>query len=62
MNLEFSGQIFEKYSIPDLTKTRWIADELFDADGQRHRHDEAVLGAFRKFTKAPKTDTSEDSI
>jgi len=39
-----------------------MADELFDADGQRDRHDEAVLGAFRKFTQAPKTDTSEDSI
>jgi len=41
MKLEFSGQVFEKYSIPNLMKTRWVADELFDADGQRDRHDEA---------------------
>jgi hypothetical protein len=34
--LEFSGQIFEKYS-----QVRFLEIELFHADGRTDRHDEA---------------------
>jgi len=34
MDLEFSGQIFEKYSTNSIKKTCPVGDELFRADGQ----------------------------
>jgi hypothetical protein len=39
MKLEFSQQIFGKYS--DLTKIQPVRSELFHADGRPDRHDEA---------------------
>ena len=40
MKLEFCWQIFEKYS-SDFMKIRPVGAELFRADGQTDRHDEA---------------------
>ena len=41
MKLEFSRQIFEKYSISNVMKIHPIAAELFHAEGRTERHDEA---------------------
>jgi len=53
MKLEFSRQIFEKYpNIKFHKKNRPVAAELFDADGQTDRHDEATSG-FSQFWEGP---------
>jgi hypothetical protein len=47
MKQAFSGQIFEKYSILNFTKTRPAWAEMFHTDGwtdgQTDRHDEANI-------------------
>jgi len=41
MKLEFSWQIFEKSPILNIIKFRPVEAELFNADGQTDRYDEA---------------------
>jgi hypothetical protein len=41
MKLEFSRQIFEKYSNMKFQKTRPVGAESFHADGRTDRHDES---------------------
>jgi hypothetical protein len=48
MTLEFSLQIFEKYSIIKLMKIRPVTAELFHADGRTERHEEAI-GRYSQF-------------
>jgi hypothetical protein len=63
MKLEFSGQIFEKYSNIKVLKIRLVGAELFHADGrtdrqidrQRDRQTDMakLVVAFRNFANAP---------
>jgi len=41
MELDFSQQIFKKYSILNFMKIRPVGDKLFHAEGRTDRHDEA---------------------
>jgi len=43
IKLEFSPQIFEKYSKPNFMKIRPVEVELFHADGRTDRHYEARI-------------------
>jgi len=53
MNLEFSRQIFEKFS-SNFTKILSLGAELFQADGQTDRQtDMTKLVVFRKFARWP---------
>ena len=54
MELEFSGQIFEKKytQVSNVTKIRLIGVELFHADGRTYKHDD-VNRRLRSFAKAP---------
>jgi hypothetical protein len=56
MKLEFSGQIFEKYSNIKLHENRPVGSELFHADGetdgQTERHSEAN-SCFSQFANTP---------
>jgi len=51
MILEFSGQIFEKYSNIKYNENRPVGAELFRADRWT---DMMKLNTFRKFANAPK--------
>jgi hypothetical protein len=42
MELDFSGQIFELYSILNIVAVHRVGAELFHADRQMDRHDEAM--------------------
>jgi hypothetical protein len=53
MVLEFSGQIFEKYSNIKFYEIRPVGVDLFHADGQICRHDVAN-SAYRNFANAHK--------
>jgi hypothetical protein len=61
MKLEFSGQIFEKYSCIKLLKNAPVGAELFHADRQTKRQIDGqtdmtkLIVAYRSFANAPKT-------
>jgi hypothetical protein len=38
--LEFSGQVFEKFTISNFMKIRQVDTALFHVDGRTDRHDE----------------------
>jgi len=54
MQLEFSGQFFEKSS-SSFIKIRPMGAELFHADGQTGTNMTKLIGGFRNFANAPKT-------
>jgi hypothetical protein len=51
MKLEFSGWIFEKYSLSDFIKIRLVGAELFHAGGHTDKYDEAN-SQFSKFCES----------
>ena len=53
MKLEFSRRIFEKLSLSDLMKIISLEAELFRADGQTDRHDEANSRVSQRTVLAP---------
>jgi hypothetical protein len=50
--IEFSGHIFNKYSISNFTKIRQVGAESLRTDRRTDRYDEAD-GRFLQFTKTP---------
>jgi hypothetical protein len=53
MKLEFLREILKNVQIQNFTKFRPVGAELFHADGQTDRHDEAN-STFRNFANATK--------
>jgi hypothetical protein len=51
--IEISRHIFEKLSIPNFMKIRLVETELYHAEGQKNRHNEANF-TFRQFRKSLK--------
>jgi len=52
MKIEFSRQIFEKYSKLNFMKIRPVGNELFHADGRTDRHDEVNYKNLKHATKS----------
>jgi len=48
--LEFSGHVFEKFSISNFTKMRPVDTKFFHVDGRTDRHDE-YNSRFSKFSE-----------
>jgi len=56
MKLEFSGQIFKKYSNVKFMTICLVAAELFCVDGRTYRHTDTMklTVAFQNFVNMPK--------